>query len=113
MTDRLAPVSNSETWEDTLEFFDSEDGEAWFTEAVPPDEITLRLRDRDTGEIVLSGALTTGELTVVADGFVDFVFSAARMSDLCPKQYEVGVLYTAQSATKQAILGVISILRGL
>jgi len=110
---RLDPVSNAETWTDTLEFIDSEDGEAYFTQALPPDEITLKLRDPDTGEIVLSGSKSTGELVVTDDGIVDFTFSATLMSDICPKQYEVGVLYTDEGVTKQAILGVISILRGL
>lgn len=113
MTDRLDPVSNAETWQDTIEFYDDDDGEAFFPEGSPPDEITMKLRDPDSGEIVLSGALSTGELVVSADGVVNFTFSKAAMNNLYPKQYEVGVLYTDEGVTRQAILGTISILSGL
>lgn len=108
----LDPVSNAETWTDILEFIDDETGDPWFIEASPPDEITMKLRDPSTGSTVLTGSLGT-ELFVVADGAVEFTFSAATMGGLTPKTYDVGVLYEDDDVTVQVILGHQPILSGL
>jgi len=113
MTIRLEPVSNAETWTDQLEFIDDETGTAWFAQASPPTEITINLRDTQTGETVLSGSLTGGQITIVQDGVAEYTFAPSLMSALDAKTYEVGVLYTDQSITRQAVLGTIAVLRGL
>ncbi len=115
-TGTLEPVSNAATWTDTLEFYDDETDEALFTEATPathPDEITLSLRDATSDTAVLSGSLTGGELVIVANGHVEFTFSADTMAGLDPKTYEVGVLYTQEDVTTQIILGTLAVLKGL
>ena len=113
ITKTLDPVSNAETWTDHLEFIDDETEEAWFLEGSPPDEITIRLRDSSTGNIVLTGTLTGGEIEVVDDGIAEFTFSASAMSALDPKTYEVGVLLTDEDVTRQVILGHLPVLSGL
>lgn len=113
-TGTLEPVSNLETWTDTIEFYDDDDGTAFDLEDVT--EVTLRLRDPSNGAIVLEGTLTGGDLTVVgdeADGTVEFVFSADAMSALNPKTYEIGCLLETATITKQIILGRMPVLEGL
>jgi len=113
MTGTLEPVSNKETWTDLLEFINDETGEAWFEEANPPDEITLKLRDPQSKSTVLSLSLTGGDLTVTGDGIVSFVATADAMGGINPKTYEVGVLYEDNDTVSQVLLGTISVLDGL
>ena len=112
MTGTLAPVSNKETWSDTLEFINDETDAAWFVQASPPDEITLKLRDK-SGSIVLTLSLSDGDLVVVGDGQVTFTASADTMGGIEPKTYEVGVLYEDDDVVTQVLLGNISVLDGL
>lgn len=110
----LDEVSNKETWQDIIEFFDDDTGEAYFDyddDDTWPDEITMKLRDEDTGATVLSGSLTGGELVIVSDGDVQFTFS--DLSGLPAKTYTVGLLWEADGITKQMILGRLPVLEGL
>lgn len=109
----LAPVSNAETWTGTLEFINDSTGVAWFVQASPPDEITLKMRDKASEEIVISLSLSGGDLVVVGDGQVTFTATATVMAGVCPKTYEVGVLYENDDVVTQVILGTISVLKGL
>lgn len=112
----LPPVSNAATWTDTIEFYDDETEEPLFEEAdsnTHPDEITLKVREKGSTSTVLSGSLSGGELVIVADGVVEFTFSADSMGGLVPKTYEVGVLYEQEDVTTQIILGTVAVLRGL
>src|SRR5688572_9843177 len=113
-TGSLEPVSNAETWQDELEFYDDATGTAYDLTDVT--EITLKLRDRDSGTTVLSGSMTGGELDVVGAataGVVQFTFSASAMSALDPGQYDVGVLLSTSTITRQLILGTVPVLEGL
>jgi len=109
----LAPVSNAETWTDTLEFVNDTTGAAWFVQASPPDEITLKLRDKQSEATVLSLSLSGGDLVVVGDGQVTFTASASTMAGIEPKTYDVGILYEDDDVVTQVLLGTIPILRGL
>lgn len=109
----LAPVSNAETWTDTLEFINDETGDPWFVEESPPDEITIKLRDPQTKSIVLSLSLSGGEITVTGDGEAAFEASASAMAAINPKTYEVGILYENSDTVSQVLLGTISVLDGL
>lgn len=112
-TPTLDPVSNLETWTETLSVFESTDGLPFFTVADPPSAVTLKLRDMQTDATVLSGSLADGALVVVDSGEIEFTFSADAMSALEPKIYEVGCLYTDEGITRQMILGHLPVLRGL
>lgn len=109
----LDGASNLATWSDQLEFVNDVTGAAWFTVANPPTDVSLRLRDRDSGEIVLSGSLTDGRLVVVGAGLITFTFSVDLMSGLCPKAYDCGGLYTSFGQTTQFFLGGVNIYQGL
>jgi hypothetical protein len=114
LTGTLEPVSNAETWQDNIEFYDDETGDAYSLASAT--EITLKLRDRESGSTVLSGSMTGGEIDIVgaaADGVVQFTFAASTMSALDPKTYEVGVLLSTSSLTRQLILGTLPVLEGL
>lgn len=113
MTGTLEPVSNAETWTDTLEFLNDETGAAWFTELAPPDDITMKLRDKNTKEVVLELSLSSGDLVVVDDGQVTFTASADAMADIEPQTYEVGILYEDNDVLTQVMLGSITVLEGL
>jgi len=112
----LAPVSNQETWQDVIEFIDDDTGGPWFTEADSeghPSDVTLKLRDPDSGRVVLKGSITDGKLAIVADGAIEFTFPASSMRSLCPKTYEIGVIYSAAGSDTQAFLGRLPVLKGL
>lgn len=108
----IEPASNAATWQDTIEFINDETGAAWFPTGSPPSAVTMRLRDRETGQIVLTGSLGT-ELSVISDGVIQFTFSADAMGALDNKPYDIGILYTAAGVTTQAWLDTVSILEGL
>lgn len=115
ITGNLAGVSNLATWTGELEFVNDTTGAAWFTTLNPPAEVTLKLRDRDSNAIVLSGSLTGGELVVTGDGLITFTFPASSMSGLCAKAYDCGGLYTAAitGEVSQFFLGGINVYQGL
>lgn len=108
----LNPVSNQATWQDTIEFVNDETGVAWFQDDDPPTSVTLKVRDRETGEVVLSGSLGS-ELVVIADGTIQFTFAATAMSALCSKTYDVGVLYTDAGVTAQTLIAALPVYEGL
>lgn len=112
-TGTLGPVSNAATWNDTIEVFDAEDGEAF--DLTDVEAITLKLRD-PSGATVLEGELDD-EIIVVgdaADGTIEFTFSASAMSALDPKTYEVGLLITDEDDfVTQLILGHLPVVEGL
>lgn len=108
----LPPVSNSETWTDTIQFYDSEDGNPFDLDDVTA--ITLKLRDN--GSDVLTGELDDEILIVgdAEDGTIEFTFSATAMSALDSKTYEVGLLLTQDDGVvRQLILGHLPVLEGL
>lgn len=110
----LEPVSNSETWTDTIELFDDATGVALNTSDITA--LTIKVRDQDTKETVLSGSVSGGEVVAVgaaSAGTYRFTFSASAMSAVCPKTYEVGCLVTTATVTKQVILGYLPVLEGL
>lgn len=113
MTGTLEAISNKETWTGTLEFINDTDGSAWFEEETPPDEITMKLRDPNTRETVLSLSLTGDDLEVTGDGLVEFTAASTVMAAIDPKTYEVGILYTDGDVVTQVLLGTISVLDGL
>lgn len=110
----LPPVANTETWTDTIEFYDDADGSAF--DLTNTTAITLKLRDIDSESPVLTGELDD-EIVVVgddADGTIQFTFSAASMAALDPKTYEAGILLTNSDGTvRQVLLGYLPVLKGL
>jgi hypothetical protein len=114
-TPTLPAISNQATWSDTVELIDKDTGDPMDLGDVT--EITLKLRDKDSGSTVLSGSLTGGEIATVgddADGTFQFTFSASTMSAICSsKTYEIGILVTTVTETDQVVLGTIPVLEGL
>lgn len=113
-TGTLQPVSNAETWTDTLELIEDTTGVALNTGDVTA--LTLKLRDPESKETVLEGSISDGDIVAVgaaADGTYQFTFSASVMSALDPKTYEVGCLVSTATVTRQVILGFLPVLEGL
>jgi hypothetical protein len=114
ITGTLEPVSNRETWEDEIEFYDDETGAVYDLTDVT--EITLKLRDEQSGCEVLSGSMTGGQIAIAGDaddGVIQFTFAASTMNGLCAKTYTVGLLLSTATATRQLILGNLPIVEGL
>lgn len=119
MRAKLFPAaSNLATFRANVELLDG-DGDGIDLET-DVDEITLTLRDPDTGCTEISGSLTGGEITVggsLDTGVLQVVFSADEMSGVRVKTYEIGLLVEMAAAaggdTVQAILGRIPVLKGL
>ena len=116
ITGTLDPVSNAETWRDTIEFFDDETGDAYFTysnSATHPTAITLKLRDQENGNTVLDISMAAGDIVLTADGIAQFTVASTTMDDLEAKTYTVGVLYTYDGIVTQLILGSLPVVEGL
>lgn len=114
ITGNFAGISNLATWTDTLEFVDDTTGDPWFTTLNPPSEVTLSLRDRDSGCVVVTGSLTSGNLVVTGDGLITYTFAPSVMNGLCAKAYDCGGLYTGTNGqVAQFFLGGINVYEGL
>ena len=113
-TGTLDPVTNAETWTDTIELIDDVTGVAYNTGDITA--LTLKLRDPSSKETVLEGSVSDGDIVAVgaaADGTYRFTFSAGVMDGIDPKTYEVGLLASTSTVTKQLILGFLPVLEGL
>lgn len=114
ITGNLDGVSNRGTWTGELEFVSDITGLPWFTTLLPPSEVTLKLRDRESGAVVVSGSLTDGHLVITGDGLITFTFAPSIMNGLCGKAYDCGGLYTAVGGeVSQFFLGGINVYEGL
>lgn len=112
-TGPLDPISNKETWEETVNVY-TDDGTPFDLTDVT--EITIKVRDPKSTSIVLQGSMTGGEIDIVGDevdGTFEFTFSADTMSGLSAKTYEVGCLLSTATVTRQIILGTLPVLEGL
>jgi hypothetical protein len=108
----LPAISNQATWKDTVELRDAET-DALIDLKTEVDEITLKLRDPHSGCTVLTLTLTGDDIVVIDDGVFEFTASAATMSGIDPKSYELGCLVTMADEIHQIILGRQPILKGL
>lgn len=114
ITGNFAGASNLATWTDELEFVDSVTGAPWFTTLLPPSAVTLSLRDRESGCVVVTGSLASGALVVTGDGLITYTFAPSIMSGLCAKAYDCGGLYTdTTGVVTQFFLGGINVYEGL
>lgn len=114
ITGNFAGVSNLATWTDEIEFVNNTTGDPWFTTLAPPSEVTLKLRDPESGSIVVEGSLSSGALVVTGDGIITYTFAPSIMSGLCAKTYDCGGLYTdITGVVSQFFLGGINVYEGL
>lgn len=113
-TGTLEAISNSATWRGNIALFDDTSGEPFDIDDVTA--MTLKLRDPETGAIVLEGSLGS-ELAGVGDaedGVVGFEFSASQMSAVPPNTYDLGALVTDDDGrVTQIIFGRQPVLQGL
>jgi hypothetical protein len=99
----LPPVSNREDWDETLQLFDPDTGEAFDLGAVTA--LTLVVWDPDSFATVLSGALNAGITITDSDqGVIAIHFAAGSMQALAPKNHAFRLGMTSGGATKDLIL---------
>lgn len=114
ITGNFEGISNLATWTGELEFVNNVTGLPWFTTLAPPSAVTLSLRDRESGCVVVTGSLASGNLVVTGNGLITYTFAASIMSGLCPKAYDCGGLYTGtDGVVAQYFLGGINVYEGL
>lgn len=118
LTTILPAISNAATWRDQVEVRDEDDDLVDLETDV--DEITLSLRDPESGAVVKSITMSGGDIDVggsLGDGIAEFSISVSDMANIPPKTYEVGMLVEMASGaggdTVQLILGRQPIVRGL
>lgn len=114
----LKAVSNRSTWRDQVEIKDEDD--ALVDLETDVDDITLSLRDQESGTVIKEVSLSGGGISIggsLGAGVLEFVISADDMKGIAPKTYEVGLLIEFAPAvggdTEQVILGRVPVLRGL
>lgn len=110
-TGTLSPASNRATWSESYELTDSDTGEAISLASV--DEITLEVRDPDSGSAVLSGTMTGGEISIIATGIFQWRFEASAMRGLNPKTYEIGCVIEQDGDEVQILIGHLPVLDGI
>lgn len=118
LTALLPAVSNKATWREDVEIRDEDDNLVNLVTDV--DEITLSLRDIETGETVITKTVSGGGISTggsLGTGVFQFLIPASEMANLLPKTYELGVLVEFDDAatgdTEQLILGRVPVLKGL
>lgn len=113
-TGTLDPQSNTATFQFEITLID-DDTDTTF-DLADVSALTVKLRDIDTEEIVLTGSLGTEVVQVGAstDGLVRVTFAAGTMTSICPKTYEIGALVTETDGfITQMILARVPIVKGL
>lgn len=106
------PVSNRETWVEAVQFYDQETGDTLDLEG-NIDAVTITVREQSSKSQVLSGTLADETVAVLADGVIQWEFSADQMGALCNRTYDVGATLTKDGQTVQFILGSIPVLDGI
>jgi hypothetical protein len=106
----LSPVSNKADWSDSIELTDDTTGA--LIDISGATAITLEVQDPQTGGAVLTASLGSG-ITLISTGVFQWSFTAAQMSNLPEKTYDVGVLITMNSQTTQLVIGQLPVLDGV
>lgn len=111
LTGSLEPVSNSATWQDSIELFDATTGAVYDISAAT--EITLVVRDPASKEAVLEATLSGGDITIDDTNVFSWEFTADEMSDVDPKAYHIGVNLVLAGVTKQIVRASVEVYDGI
>lgn len=112
LTATLDPVTNRETWQEAVQFFDHETGETIELEG-NIDSATITVREQGSKSQVLSGTLADGTIVLLPDGVLQWEFSASQMRTLCNRTYDVGAILTKDGQTVEFLLGTVPVLDGV
>lgn len=107
---KLDPISNREDWNFVIELDDSDTG-------LPLDltgaQISVTIRDARYRSTVLNGSSNDGTVTFLDVGVFQITYLAAKMQNLRPDMYEVGVALVQNGVTVQLIIGLLPVLDGI
>lgn len=105
---RFDAVTNRETWIDRVEVTD-EHGIPFDLSSSSP---RLELRYQPSGSTALFAVDGDGQLNTRDGGIIEWIFDAARMRQLRPGLYHVGLVATIEGVTRQILTGTIEIQDG-
>ena len=107
---RFEIKTNRETWLERVEVREASSGEPIDLSTA---FIRLEVAAQPHGSPMLRADSETGPITGTADGFIEWKFPANIMRTLPPGLYRVGLVYTLDEDTTQALVGDILIKDGI
>lgn len=111
LTGTLSPVSNKADWIEAYGLTDEETGDPVDVSAAT--EITIALRDPSSRSVELTATLSGGTIEHIETGIFQWAFTAAQMSGLCAKTYEVGLTIVQDDQTIQLFVGTLPVIDGI
>jgi len=106
----LDPASNRADWELTVQFTDSETGEALDISGA---SIVVEVRDRRSGAILITASTANASVSIVDTGMFQISVPVEQMRLVRADTHEVGGTYTLNAATKQFAIGLLPVLDGI
>lgn len=107
----LPAASTKATWAEACEIIDEETDQP--VDISTATEITLVVRDPKSEEIVLSGTLSGGDISLADTGIFQWSFTPEQMGALFARTYEVGCTIKQGGETVQLIIGALPVLDGI
>ena len=108
----LPPVSNKESWSETVELYDDTTGEKIDLSGA----VDIIVKVQDDGADVLSASLLGGTVSLSSDNLTaSFTFSASQMGALEAKTHDLGIriVNTDDTDVIQLVLGQLPVLDGI
>lgn len=111
LTGTLSPVSNQADWIEAYGLYDEETGDP--VDVSDAAEITISIRDPESGSADLTATLTGGTIEHIETGVFQWTFTVAQMQQLCAKTYDVGMTILKDDQTIQLFIGKLPVLDGI
>lgn len=107
----MQPFTNAEDWVQDVIFTDAETGDP-IPSIDGAEAAEVELRDID-GEVVLSGTLADGTITLPGSGVVTWAFPRASLAVLEPGTHEVWVSVTLAGAKVDMFIDIVAVMAGV
>lgn len=107
----LPPVSNRETLNLQIEFYDDEAGD--LIDVASATETVIAVAPVGGRSPVLTALLSAGQIEQTETGIIECTFSADQMRGLCAGTYNIGGTLTKDGETVQFMIGTLPVYDGI
>ena len=99
----IAPIFNTADWLGNISLTDAATGETFDSSDIT--DLQMELQDPETGCALMTGSITTGEVTVedATTGLYSFAFSYTKTEPLDQGTYYLGVLAILDDGTRRQL----------
>jgi len=106
----LEPISNRADWFGTIELVNDDTGEV--VTDLTGVSVRLELRDCICRRASLTASTDAGTISIVGS-VIEWRFTPAQLSGICPGSYEMGVVVTRDGITDQELIAILPIIDGI